>query len=380
MAVHYTISLLSARYLPPPLLERLTQFEGLKVQFIQDEYRNVDAVTAAIRSLAIDVLVHVRARAGGGRDLRRPPPGVTRLFTPAGIRARRARRPRVARGGGAADRRRLPRSRAPGLARPARPREDRDRARRSSSTWPARASAATSPPVRTTGSTARTGTGSWRRAGQRSERRAAPRSSTSTAPRGARQGLHRTAARGDPGGDRARPDWPYEGTVVINTASPRLFEAAALRTAMILFRGTYARRGRAGTALHPDSRRTGRTSTEVVERAARQRVPRRARPIGPTTISSPRAGTRCAPWSRSSTPSFTERRAIVGGKPRTATAGRTPPKRIPDVAGPSRLRARHVGRPARATVVLLRLRPTRTFGGSARRLSASRTSRRICAG
>jgi hypothetical protein len=32
---------------------------------------------------------------------------------------------------------------------------------------------------------------------------------------------------------------PYEGAVVINTASPRLFEAAAMRTAMILFRGSY---------------------------------------------------------------------------------------------------------------------------------------------
>ena len=33
---------------------------------------------------------------------------------------------------------------------------------------------------------------------------------------------------------------PYEGNIVIATASPRVFEAAALRTALILFRGRYS--------------------------------------------------------------------------------------------------------------------------------------------
>src|SRR5262249_62356161 len=32
VAIHYTIALLSPRYLPPPLPERIARFEGLKVQ------------------------------------------------------------------------------------------------------------------------------------------------------------------------------------------------------------------------------------------------------------------------------------------------------------------------------------------------------------
>src|SRR3954470_14274994 len=56
VVVHYTLYILGDRYLPRVLRERLQGFDGPKIQFIQDEYRRVDAVTAAIRELGIDVL------------------------------------------------------------------------------------------------------------------------------------------------------------------------------------------------------------------------------------------------------------------------------------------------------------------------------------
>jgi hypothetical protein len=56
VVVHYTIFVLSDWYLAPWFREQLADFNGLKVQFIQDEYRQVDAVTARMRELGVDVL------------------------------------------------------------------------------------------------------------------------------------------------------------------------------------------------------------------------------------------------------------------------------------------------------------------------------------
>lgn len=56
IVIHYTIVVTYDAYLPSELAERISQFEGLKVQFIQDEYRWVDEITARMRELGIDVL------------------------------------------------------------------------------------------------------------------------------------------------------------------------------------------------------------------------------------------------------------------------------------------------------------------------------------
>jgi hypothetical protein len=56
VVVHYTIFVLSDNYLAPWFREQIGAFDGLKVQFIQDEYRQVDAVTARLRELGVDVL------------------------------------------------------------------------------------------------------------------------------------------------------------------------------------------------------------------------------------------------------------------------------------------------------------------------------------
>jgi hypothetical protein len=56
VVIHYTIMVTSSRYLSPDLAAKIARFRGLKVQLIQDEYRAVDTVTAAMRRLGIDVL------------------------------------------------------------------------------------------------------------------------------------------------------------------------------------------------------------------------------------------------------------------------------------------------------------------------------------
>jgi hypothetical protein len=56
VVVHYSVAVLLDSYLPPVLREQIASYEGLKVQFIQDEYRWVDGVTARMRELGIDVL------------------------------------------------------------------------------------------------------------------------------------------------------------------------------------------------------------------------------------------------------------------------------------------------------------------------------------
>jgi hypothetical protein len=56
VVVHYTIFVLSDNYLAPWFREQLAGFGGLKVQFIQDEYRQVDAATARMRELGVGLL------------------------------------------------------------------------------------------------------------------------------------------------------------------------------------------------------------------------------------------------------------------------------------------------------------------------------------
>jgi len=56
VAIHYTVSVIHDTYLAPWLREQIAGFGGLKVQFIQDEYRRVDATTERMRELGIDLV------------------------------------------------------------------------------------------------------------------------------------------------------------------------------------------------------------------------------------------------------------------------------------------------------------------------------------
>jgi hypothetical protein len=56
VVVHYSLFALSDAYLARDFLEKLGRFQGLKIQFIQDEYRQVDDMAALMRHVGIDVL------------------------------------------------------------------------------------------------------------------------------------------------------------------------------------------------------------------------------------------------------------------------------------------------------------------------------------
>jgi hypothetical protein len=84
VVVHYTVAVTIERYMPRELREKVARFQGLKIQFIQDEYRWVDAVSARIRELGIDVLFTLVPPGQIENVYGDRIPGVTTLTTLAG--------------------------------------------------------------------------------------------------------------------------------------------------------------------------------------------------------------------------------------------------------------------------------------------------------
>ena len=56
IVIHYTLSLLYETYIPAESLEKIREFAGLKILFIQDEYRRVDFVCDKIKYARIDLV------------------------------------------------------------------------------------------------------------------------------------------------------------------------------------------------------------------------------------------------------------------------------------------------------------------------------------
>ena len=56
IVIHYTLSLLYEKYIPDESLDKIRDFEGLKILFIQDEYRRVDFVCDKIKYARIDLI------------------------------------------------------------------------------------------------------------------------------------------------------------------------------------------------------------------------------------------------------------------------------------------------------------------------------------
>ncbi len=239
VVIHYTISLLSVRYLPPPLPERLASFEGLKVQFIQDEYRAVHAVTAAMRKLGVDVLFTCVPEPAASQIYDSRLPGVTRVFTLPGYVPDEL----------------VGREVAPPGARPV----DVGYRGRELPVWFGRLSREKH---EIGGAFLEHAAGRGLRCdiSSREEDRiygedwnrflASCRTTLGTESGvsivdfdGSVEALAKDYLPRRPHAtvEEIERDLtgPYEGKVVINTASPRLFEAAALRTAMVLFPGTY---------------------------------------------------------------------------------------------------------------------------------------------
>jgi len=56
IVIHYTLSLLYQKYVPDESLEKIRKFGGLKILFIQDEYRRVNFICEKIKYAGIDLI------------------------------------------------------------------------------------------------------------------------------------------------------------------------------------------------------------------------------------------------------------------------------------------------------------------------------------
>jgi hypothetical protein len=59
VVIHYSLVVIWDDYFSPWFRDEVSRYDGLKVQFLQDEYRWVDDVTATMREMGIDVLFSV---------------------------------------------------------------------------------------------------------------------------------------------------------------------------------------------------------------------------------------------------------------------------------------------------------------------------------
>lgn len=59
IVTHYSVAIGHPDHVPSPLKEKIEAFDGTKIAFLQDEYRWIDASAAAIKTLGIDVLFTV---------------------------------------------------------------------------------------------------------------------------------------------------------------------------------------------------------------------------------------------------------------------------------------------------------------------------------
>lgn len=337
VAIHYTVSLVSARYLPAPLPERLTRFKGLKVLFIQDEYRAVDEVTAAMRNLGIDVLFTCvpEPAAHAIYDCRLP--GVTRVFTLPGYVpdelvgrqvARAAERPidvgyrgravpvwlgRLGREKTEIGRAFVEHTAGRGLRCDISSRED-DRIY--GEDWNDFLAS-----CRTT-------------LGTESGASIVDFDGTLEA-----LGKDYMASRPHATPDEIERDLtgPYEGNFVINTASPRLFEAAAMRTALILFRGTYG--GVVEPRRHYIPLEKDFSNLEDVVRCVRDTayLDELADRAYDDLVASGRYSLRAMVAELDSL--VADRARPVGRKAKDAYRRARRRRRMPTIAGPSRLRA-----------------------------------------
>ncbi len=239
VVIHYSLVVTGDSYLSPALREKIRAFSGLKVQFLQDEYRWIDSVTEMMRWLGIGVLFTIvppreLPKVYGGRL-----PGVELVPTLAGYVPER-----------------LARRRSPPLEQ--RPLEVGYRGRVLPYWIGALAQEKVAIAREFLARADRYGLrvdiawSEWDRIyGERWNRFLESCRTTLGTESGAsisdfdgsvERAVH-DYLRERPGasfGEVSRHVLaPYEGNVVMNVVSPRIFEAAALRTAMVLFPGEY---------------------------------------------------------------------------------------------------------------------------------------------
>jgi len=84
VVIHYSLVLSDERYVAKAFREKLKRFGGLKIQFMQDEYRWVDRATAAARDAGIRILFTAAPEPAAGQLYDQRLPGVRRVPTLTG--------------------------------------------------------------------------------------------------------------------------------------------------------------------------------------------------------------------------------------------------------------------------------------------------------
>ena len=84
VVVHYSVILSDPIYMSPDFMDKLRRFKGLKIEFIQDDYRWVNRATAAARDVGIDVLFTVAPERAAAQLYDALLPGVRRVQTLTG--------------------------------------------------------------------------------------------------------------------------------------------------------------------------------------------------------------------------------------------------------------------------------------------------------
>src|SRR4029077_593924 len=81
VVVHYSVILSDPIYMAPDFMDKLRRFKGLKIEFIQDDYRWVNKATAAARGVGIDVLFTIAPKRAAAQLYDDLLPGVRRVQT-----------------------------------------------------------------------------------------------------------------------------------------------------------------------------------------------------------------------------------------------------------------------------------------------------------
>jgi len=84
VVIHYSVVLSSSNYLSADFRDKLRRFHGLKIEFIQDDYRWIDQETAASRDIGVNVLFTVAPEPAASQIYDQRLPGVRRVQTLTG--------------------------------------------------------------------------------------------------------------------------------------------------------------------------------------------------------------------------------------------------------------------------------------------------------
>lgn len=84
IVVHYSVVLSDPFFISPEFMAKLQRFQGLKIEFIQDDYRWVNRAAAAAREMGIHVLFTVAPEPAAGLLYDKLLPGVRRVQTLTG--------------------------------------------------------------------------------------------------------------------------------------------------------------------------------------------------------------------------------------------------------------------------------------------------------